>query len=100
MAIAFIQEWRNASPGTENYDAISAKINAQSNPPEGLIAHTAGRDGNGVFRIFDIWETREHAERFQEQRVMPIVSELMQQRDDVTPPDVQDIYELHDVVRG
>lgn len=100
MAVAFIQEWRNASPGTENYDAVAAKINAKSSPPEGLIAHTAGRDANGVFRIFEIWETRKHVERFHEQRVMPIVSELMQQRDNMTPPEVQDTYELHDLVRG
>jgi hypothetical protein len=100
MAVAFIQEWRNANPGTENYDAVAAKVDAQSNPPEGLIAHTAGRDSNGVFRIFDIWETREHAERFQQERIMPIVNELMQQQESMTPPDVQDTYELHDVFRG
>ena len=100
MAVAFIQEWREASPGTDNYDAVAAKINAQSSAPEGLIAHTAGRDATGVFRVFDIWETREHAERFQQQQVMPIVSELMQQRDNMVPPDVTEIYELHDLVRG
>ncbi len=65
-----------------------------------MIAHTAGRDANGVFRIFDIWETRDHAERFQHERIMPIVNELMQQRDNVTPPDVQETYELHDLFRG
>lgn len=100
MAVAFIQEWRNADPGTDNYDAIASKLDAQSNPPAGLIAHTAGRDGNGVFRIFDIWETRGHAEQFQQERIMPIVNELMQQRDNVTPPDVQETYELHDLIRG
>ena len=31
---------------------------------------------------------------------MPIINELMQQRDDVTPPDVQETYELHDLIRG
>jgi hypothetical protein len=100
MAVAFIQEWRDASPGTDNYDAVAAKINAQSNPPAGLIAHTAGTDESGVFRIFDIWETREQANRFQEERVMPIITELMQDRDDMTPPDLQETYELHDLVRG
>jgi hypothetical protein len=100
MAVAFIQEWRNADPGTDNYDAIASKLDAQSNPPEGLIAHTAGRDANGVFRIFDIWDTRDHAERFQQERIMPIVNELMQQRDNVTPPDVQETYDLHDLIRG
>jgi hypothetical protein len=49
MAVAFIQEWKNAAPGTSNYDAVGAKLDARNNPPEGLIAHTAGRDSNGVF---------------------------------------------------
>ncbi len=29
MAVAFIQEWRNADPGTDNYDAIASKLDAQ-----------------------------------------------------------------------
>jgi hypothetical protein len=100
VAIAFIQEWSNAAPGTDNYDAISEKLDAQNNPPEGLIAHTAGRDSNGVFRIFDIWESREQAQRFQDERLMPIVQEVMQQSSgDTPPPDMVDMYELHDLVR-
>jgi hypothetical protein len=100
MAVAFIQEWRNAAPGTSNYDAVSARLEAQQdNSPEGLIAHTAGRDSNGIFRIFDIWESREQAQRFYEQRLMPIVQELMSQRgEDMSPPDTTDTYELHDFI--
>jgi hypothetical protein len=97
MAVAFIQEWRDPSPGTDNYDAVASKLDAQNNPPEGLIAHTAGRDGSGVWRVFDIWESPEHAERFREERLMPIVRQLMEDRPDATPPDVVDTYELHDV---
>jgi hypothetical protein len=100
MAIAFIQEWKNSAPGTGNYDAVGEKLDARNNPPEGLIAHTAGRDSNGVFRIFDIWESREQAQRFQEERVMPIVQEMMSQgREDMSPPDTMDTYELHDLIR-
>lgn len=99
MATAFIQEWKDAAPGTSNYDAISAKLDVQNNPPEGLIAHTAGRDSNGVFRIFDIWESPEQAKRFQEERLTPIVQEAMQQPGgDMTPPDTVDMYELYDFV--
>ncbi len=100
MAVAFIQEWKNAAGDTSNYDAVGEKLDARNNPPEGLIAHTAGRDSNGVFRIFDIWESREQAQRFQEQRVMPIVQEMMSQRgEDMAPPDTVDTYELHDFFR-
>ncbi|HEY2259431.1 MAG TPA: hypothetical protein VGH45_06945 [Solirubrobacteraceae bacterium] len=97
MAVAFLQEWKDAAPGTENYDAISAKLDVHNDPPPGLIAHTAGRDSNGVWRIFDVWESREHAQRFQDERLMPIVQEVMQQASgDASPPDTVDLYELHD----
>ena len=101
MAVAFIQEWKNPAPGTSNYDAIDSKLDAHNNPPDGLIAHTAGRDSNGVFRIFDIWESREHAQRFMDERLMPIVQEMMQQPgSDMTPPDTVDMYELHDFIHA
>jgi hypothetical protein len=99
VAFAQIQEWRNATAGTSNYDAVAKKIDAESNPPQGLIAHTAGRDSQGVWRVFDIWESREQAERFRDERLMPIVREMMQSSDDAAPPDVVDLYELHDLVR-
>lgn len=98
MAVAFIQEWRNPSEGTDNYDFVASKLDAPNNPPEGLIVHTAGRDGNGVWRIFEIWESSEHVERFREQRLMPIVTEMMKERPDATPPDLDATYELHDLV--
>jgi hypothetical protein len=98
MAFAMLQEWKDATPGTEIYDAVNKKLDAERNPPEGLIAHTAGRDSNGVWRIFDIWESREQAERFQADRLMPIVQEMMQQAGgDARPPDTMDLYELYDL---
>ena len=100
MATASMQEWKNAAPGNSNYDAISEKLDAQGNPPEGLIAHTAGRDSNGVFRIFAIWESCEHAQHFRDKRLMPIVQQAMQQPSgDMSPPDTEDMYELHDFFR-
>jgi hypothetical protein len=87
VPVAFMQEWKDAAPGTDNYDAIKAKLDVENNPPDGMIAHTAGRDSSGVWRIFDIWESREQAQRFYEQRLMPIVQELMSQRgEDMSPP--------------
>ena len=44
---------------------------------------TAGWDEErGVFRILDVWESREHAQRFIDERLMPIVNELLAGRDD------------------
>ena len=103
MAVAYIQEFKldDDDRSTTNYDAVRDQLGVEANPPEGLIVHTAGFDEGGrVFRIFDVWETREQAERFQQERLMPIVEKLMASRDDATPPDRQDYYELHDLNRG
>jgi hypothetical protein len=103
MPIAFVQEFKidAGDHSTTNYDTIRDQLDVEGTPPEGLIVHTAGfDDGAGVFRIFDVWETREQAERFQEERLMPIAEKMMATRDDATPPDRQDYYELHDLNRS
>ena len=96
MAIAFIQEFTIQDRSTTNYDAISDRVR-EGPPAEGLIIHTAGFDDEaGVFRIFDVWETREQAEVF-EARVMEIVAEIVPLG---TPaPARAASYELHDVVK-
>jgi hypothetical protein len=103
MPVAFVQEFKvdGGDRSTTNYDTIRDELNAEGDPPEGLIVHTAGfDDGAGVFRIFDVWETREQAERFQQERLMPIVEKMMATRENAMPPDRQDFYELHDLNRS
>ena len=102
MPVAFVQEFKidGGDRSTTNYDSIRDQLNVEGAPPAGLIVHTAGFDeGAGVFRIFDVWETREHAERFQQERLMPIVEKVMATSENATPPDRQDYYELHDLNR-
>ena len=96
MAIAFIQEFTIQDRSTTNYDAISERVRGGP-PAEGLIIHTAGFDDDaGVFRVFDVWETREQAEAF-EARVMEIVAEIAPPG---TPAPVRAAsYELHDLVK-
>ncbi len=101
MAVAFVQEFtiEGSDRSTTNYDAVGARLDTKNNPPEGGILHTAGFDEEaGVFRIFDVWESREHAQRFIDERLMPVVSELMGDRTDMTPPAKQYFYDLHDVM--
>ena len=79
MPVAFIQEFRIVGDdrSTTNYDAVSQRLNVEADPPAGAIIHTAGFDEeSGVFRIFEVWETREACEQFLQERVMPIVEEL------------------------
>jgi hypothetical protein len=61
VAVAYVQEFeiKDGDTSTTNYDAVNAALNLQG-APEGLLIHTAGFDLDaGVFRIFDVWETRE-----------------------------------------
>ena len=107
MAVAFIQEFviQGGDTSTTNYDAVVAELNLQEAPP-GLIVHTAGFDHDGgVFRILDVWETREDGERFISERLGPILErmggEAAERGDDTfTPPNREGWYELHDVIKG
>jgi hypothetical protein len=101
MAVAFIQEFeiQGDDRSTTNYDAINERLNAREDRPEGGIAHTAGFDEDaGVFRIFDVWETREDGERFIRERLMPLLEEMRAGAPDLRPPDREGWYELHDLM--
>jgi hypothetical protein len=100
MAVAFIQEFPITNRSTENYDFMKEKLG--EGPFEGLIAHSAGFDEEaGVFRIFDIWESQEHAQRFLDEQIQPFIEQGPQafpNPDNVTEPTRDGFYELHDVV--
>ena len=97
MAIAMLMEAPgDAHPGA--YDAVNEKMDVENNPPEGLIVHTAGRAENGSWRIFDVWESKEAYDRFNETRLGPALREVL--GDEVAsgePP--TEFYELHKVTR-
>jgi hypothetical protein len=102
MAVAFIQEFPAGDHSTANYDYVNEKIG--DGPFDGLIAHSAGfDDAAGVFRIFDIWETREHAQRFLDEHIQPLMDkgpDWFPNPDNFFPPSKDDFYELHHVISG
>ena len=107
MAIAFLQEFeiQDGDTSTRNYDAVASALNLQD-APDGLLIHTAGFDHDaGVFRIFDVWETREQGEKFIAERLNPIIEPMAiaaaQSADsDFAPPNRETWYELHDSMTG
>jgi hypothetical protein len=100
MAVAYIQEFPITNRSTENYDFVADKIG--DGPFDGLIAHSAGFDDDaGVFRILDVWETQEQAERFLEEHIQPLMEEgpgAFPNPDNFTPPTRDGFYELHHAV--
>jgi hypothetical protein len=107
VAIAFLQEFeiQGGDTSTPNYDAVSAALDLRE-APEGLLIHTAGFDHDaGVFRILDVWETRELGEKFIEDKLAPIIERMSAEaaaRDDESfrPPSRETWYELHDTMTG
>jgi hypothetical protein len=95
MAIGVLTE---IDEGTlDQYDQVNERLQVQSDPPAGMIVHTAGGKEGGGFRIFDVWESREDFERFQEERLGPIVTDVVGED---ARPSRQDVYDLHDFVKA
>jgi hypothetical protein len=70
-----------------------------------MLLHTAGFDHDaGVFRIFDVWQTREDGERFMEETLDPVVESMIaaaaETGEDFAPPARQSWYQLHDSMSG
>lgn len=75
MAEAMLQDLPEGM-GQEQYDAINEKMNVESDPPDGLIFHSAGQGPTGRWRITDVWESRQHFDRFFQERLGPAVAEV------------------------
>ena len=58
-------------PSTASYDAGKEKLNVEGDASAGReIIHTAGFTEDGVFRLFDVWESAEQHARFMSERLM------------------------------
>ena len=102
MAVAYVQEFKivDGDTSTTNYDAVSDALGLAS-APDGLIAHTAGFDHDrGVFRIFDVWESKDAGQRFIDGQIMPIIERMASElpTEEFSPPTAEYWYELHDTM--
>ena len=107
MPVAYLQEFeiRDGDTSTTNYDAVSAALDLKQ-APDGLLIHTAGFDHDaGVFRIFDVWASREQAEKFLDGALAPIIEHMAGEAaergdESFTPPSRETWYDLHDSMTG
>lgn len=99
MPVAYIQEFPIGDRSTENYEFMKGKLGGEQ--IEGLLVHTAGfDDDNGVWRLVDVWETREHADRFMQRMLEMFEPEELPRPDTAAEqPSRQGYYELHDFVK-
>jgi hypothetical protein len=100
MPVAYIQEFPIGDRSTENYEFMKGKLEGEE--IEGLLVHTAGfDDDNHVWRLVDVWETREDADRFMQRMMGMVRPEELPRPDTATQkPDRESYYELHDFVKN
>ena len=93
MSIAVLVQGQDMT--RENYDAVREKMG--EDPPEGVLVQTAGFvDAVGGFRVFSVWESQEHYDRFREDRLLPAIREAIGE-EAASGPSSAEIYELHDI---
>jgi hypothetical protein len=74
MAIVVIQE-PPIQISAEMYDATTSRLGIDDDPPDGLIAHTAGADRDGKWRIIDVWDSQDAFDRFRGERLGPAIEQ-------------------------
>jgi len=67
---AMCQDMPNVT--AEDYAKVIAELGGAEREAQGLVAHVAG-PVEGGFRIVDVWETRQDAERFTRDHLDPAV---------------------------
>ena len=67
MAIAMLVD--NPNGDQETYDRVREHLGLEA--PPGGIFHVAGPSPNGGWRVIEVWESEEDAQRFFQERLLP-----------------------------
>ena len=65
--------------GLGDYDAVCRTLNFPSDWPDGLLAHGSA-DVDGRLVVTDVWETRQHFDRFVDERLGSAMGETVGDR--------------------
>jgi hypothetical protein len=72
MAVAMMVD--NPEGSQELYDRIRSQLGLEK--PAGGIFHAAGPSPNGGWRVIELWQSEEEAERFFKERFVPALEAL------------------------
>jgi hypothetical protein len=92
MAVGIRQKFTGGTQA--NYDAAHEVMEVDTNPPAGMLVHSAG-PVEGGWGIIDFWESREAFDTFVTDRLTPRLQGLGDQGFP-TPPDVKE-FEVHNL---
>ena len=86
MTVAMILD--NPKGSQEIYERIRTLVGVDR--PAGGICHLAGPRPDGGWRVIEVWESEEQAQRFYEERVRPAAEAV-----GVTPPPPPELWAVH-----
>ena len=94
--MAFIRIVQPPNVTADVYDKVNAELRVEGDPPPGLLLHCAG-EVDGEWQIVDVWESREQARPFYEERLPAAIETVL----GMVPPEppASTEYELHTVIR-
>ena len=80
MAYGLIYEFPS-SVGAQEYHAVNEKLGIDSDDPksewpEGLLTHTSGKTSDGVFWLYEVWESKAKQDAFMNSRLGPALGAL------------------------
>ena len=77
MAYGFVTD---VPAPVEAYEALHAEINRRiTGPVEGMLFHLGRATGRG-FQIIEVWDSKEHFQRYDAEFVQPVVAEFTRGR--------------------
>ena len=83
----------NPAGSQEVYEKVRARLGLEG--PAGGIFHAAGPSPNGGWRVLEVWESEEEAERFFRDRLGPaLAAEGVQ-----GPPPHREVWPLHSYLK-
>jgi hypothetical protein len=94
MPISHYSQLPNTEP--ETYDKVQERVNLDGDPPAGLLFHVAAPGSDGGMWVFNVWESREDFDRFEQERLMPAVREVF--GEDPGQPPMRSVNEIHHFV--
>jgi hypothetical protein len=81
-----------------DYERVTEAMDVDNDPPEGLIMHAAGEQ-NGRWRSVEIWESQAAFERFRDERLMPVVREVLSEEMVDAGPPPQESFETKNIIK-
>lgn len=99
MAVIIMQTVPDGVP-IAMLDAVTAKMDAKTNPPDGLIVHTHYEE-DGRVQVLDVWESEQAFRTFQEERLMPALQQVAAENGmELGDQPQQRVVEVHEFIRG